>query len=153
MELAEDTSKAVEDIQAALLKGRDAIRMKYEDLLDDMHSTAMGYFMDTIENDFNYNCAKWISREVSSIVEGLISGNEECIERMGIVSEYTYGKRQEMRLAIYAAAKDDILTSALIDHKQKIDKLQTELNKANTEFYDYRMRAVTCEHCGGISRG
>lgn len=138
MELTEETSKAVRDITFAMEKAKEDIRKKYNSILDDLNCFAIEGFMDTVENDLTYHFERWIDREVKTVVEALISGDMSYVKRLSIVSQYSFGKLEQMRTAIYAAVKDDIYKNMIEKHKKEVIELKQRIDTIQQQFSSYR---------------
>jgi hypothetical protein len=138
IELSEETTREVKHIQESLVSARDTIEKKLRSVLDEFINETMVNFSNTVECDLNYNFTRWIRREVDKLMHGLLSGNMAYLKYSAIVSDYSFDKLQMIRKAIYDAAKDDILESALAEQAKTIQHLTCRLESTQEKFREYR---------------
>lgn len=131
--LKEPTDKTLESMESVIEKSLDGMRPKVEKFLDDVRGNLWGDFESYLIADNMENIRLAISRECQTIIEAFLCGDIEILKQTMILSDYTYGRLHEVRMAIFKVCGDDLQKSIVEELEDKINRL-----KKDVEFYRER---------------
>ena len=127
MELAPEITKEIDDMFDCIEGAKNELAKKFTSLMEEFTDTALQRFQDNIECNERYNYDRWIRDTCNSIVEGLLSGDTKWLREQRIISEYSWEKLQDVRMAILKASGVEIEASVIKSQQEEIERLKKDV--------------------------
>ena len=131
--LKEPTDKMLETMESTLSKSFDDLVPQVDKFIDNVRDKIWSDFENFLIADNLENIKLALSRECKTIIEGFLCGDEELLKETGILSDYSYGRLHEVRLAIFKACGSEL-------QKIIINKLEAQVAALQKDVDFYRNR-------------
>lgn len=123
----EEYKKEIEKLCEHIVGDKVLLSNQYKKMMDEYFDQAVENFFDYLDNSSPWDIKRWIRDRVHAVIESLLSGDSSYLKDNLIISQYSFGKLQKVRIAIWESAGGEIANSAIAVLQKENDSLREEL--------------------------
>lgn len=128
--LKDPTDKILETMESTLQKSFEHLTPQVDKFIDNVCDKLWSDFENYLIADNMENIRLAIGRECQTIIEAFLCGDTEILRKTAILTDHTYGRLHEVRVAIFKACGDELQKTIVEELEDKVNRL-----KKDVEFY------------------